>query len=87
MAAPALAAGAGVLSRHTVTFVDNQELAKGRPVTLPVTTRNRPVTKMDLRPGSATVPVAPVGVPPTEFFNPATLDYGADWPVFLARLR
>jgi hypothetical protein len=35
-----LALGAGVLSRHTVTSVDIQRLAKAQPVTLADTNRN-----------------------------------------------
>jgi hypothetical protein len=33
-----------LLSRHTVTFVDNQRLAKDQPVTFSATNRNYPVT-------------------------------------------
>jgi len=41
-AAPAFAVAAGVLSRHTVTFVDYQALAKAQPVTFAVTTVTDP---------------------------------------------
>jgi hypothetical protein len=40
----ALPTPAPLLSRHTVTFVDNQRLAKAQPVTFSVTNRNHPVT-------------------------------------------
>ena len=41
-----LSLGAGVLSRHTVTFVDNQRLAKVQPATFPDTTRHQAATNL-----------------------------------------
>jgi hypothetical protein len=41
---PRFRAAMGVLSRHTVTRVDGQSLAKAQPVTFAVTTRHHAVT-------------------------------------------
>jgi hypothetical protein len=45
----------GVLSRNTVTNVDNQQLAKAQPVTCYGSTRNQVVTTVGFASGSATI--------------------------------
>jgi hypothetical protein len=44
---PGFAVAAGVLSRHTGTNVDNQGLAKARPVTCAGTTRHKQVLRLE----------------------------------------